>query len=256
MAADRPNTRTIKSAKRAVSTAKPPIEPGSHLQARASHVHEALRRQVFERRLIAGTRLNIDQIALDLGVSATPVREAINRMAMEGLAVYEQFSGFTLAPPLGRKDIGELQQLRRLLETFAARTSAANIPAETLESLRACTQGMQDLATEANYAAFKAFDSADNDFHEIIVRSAGNRFLVDSYAAISARVRMVRMYYAGGPTDMRSVVAEHWHVLAAFEERDGAMAAESLNKHLEAASRRLTAMVEHFTTTEAAGPDR
>lgn len=256
MAAYRTSTRTTRAAKRAVSPARHPTERGSPQRARASHVYEVLRSQVFERRLNAGTRLNIDQIARDLGVSATPVREAINRMVMEGLAVYERFSGFTLTPPLGREEIGELHQLRRLLETFAARTGAATMPAETVETLRACTQGMQDLAAHVNYAAFKAFDQADNDFHEIIVRSAGNRFLVDSYAAIGARIRMARMYYAGGPTDMHSVVTEHWRVLAALEQRDGAKAAESLDEHLQAASRRLVAMVEHFTASEAAGPER
>jgi DNA-binding GntR family transcriptional regulator len=210
-------------------------------------VYQILRSQIFERRLVPGTRLNIEKIARDLEVSATPVREAINRMLSDGLATYEPFVGYTLCPPVDRESMLKLLQARKVLETHSARIGAPEIAPAVLRQMQSCTDAMESATEEYRYDSFKVFEDRDNEFHDLIVDSAANPFLHEAYRPIGTRVRMLRVYYSGGPTDMRAVLAEHHLILDAYKRRDGKAAELAVKKHLDAAAKRLHSMIEHFT---------
>jgi DNA-binding GntR family transcriptional regulator len=209
-------------------------------------VYEILRAQIFERHLVAGARLNIEKIARDLSVSATPVREAINRMLADGLVTYEPYVGYTLAPPLNRESLAKLHQARELIERHSAKVGAVSVTREIIRRMEDCTVAMEAAAADYRYDSFKVFEARDNEFHDLIVESANNTHLSDAYRPIGTRVRMLRVYYSGGPTDIRAVLSEHHAILAAFKKGDGNAAAAAVTKHLESAARRLQSMVEHF----------
>ena len=231
-----------------VESARLALGPERH--ALVERVYDLIREQIFARTLVAGSRLNIDHIARELGVSATPVREAVNRLAAEGLATYEPYSGYMLSPPFKLHEIRKLQDVRALMETYAARTGAP-LPSGAPNQMEAYTLKMESLVANMNFQSFKAFDKIDNDFHKLIVESADNPYLTESYSGINTRARITRLYYSGGPTDVRAVIEEHRAVLEAYRKRDGEAAARALDKHLQAASRRLEVMVEQFTGTLA-----
>ena len=209
-------------------------------------VYEILRGQIFDRRLVPGARLNIEKIARELEVSATPVREAINRMLADGLVTYEPFVGYPLAPPVDNERMAKLHEARELIEGYSARIGAAGVSADIIRQMEDCTEAMESAASDYRYDSFKIFEDRDNEFHDLIVESTANPFLRDAYRPIGTRVRMLRVYYSGGPTDMRAVLNEHRAILAAFRNRDGKAAAAAVARHLASAERRLKSMVEHF----------
>ena len=213
----------------------------------ADGVYDILRSQIFSRQLLAGSKLNIDQIARDLGVSATPVREAVNRLVADRLAIYEPYQGYSLVPSLNLKELEKVMALRELLEAFAAREGAPIVTDDHLRQMLDCVDEMEALARQTGYRVFKPFDRRDNEFHDLIICGADNEFLVDSYRTISGHIRMARIYYADGGTDMAAVIAEHRAIMDAYRRRDGARAAASLSRHLEGAKGRLAAMVADFT---------
>lgn len=209
-------------------------------------VYEILRGQIFDRRLVPGARLNIEKIARELDVSATPVREAINRMLAHGLVTYEPFVGYTLAPPLDNESMAKLHQARELLEGHSARIGAGDVSADIIRQMEDCTEAMENAAADYRYDSFKNFEDRDNEFHDLIIESTHNPFLLDAYRPIGTRVRMLRVYYSGGPADMRSVVDEHRAILTAYKNKDGKAAAAAVARHLASAEKRLKSMVEQF----------
>lgn len=235
------------------NTSVPPV-PVAIATARiglAERVYDILRSQIFSRQLLAGSKLNVGQIARDLDVSATPVREAVNRLVAERVAVYETFQGYALAPSLNSEELAQVIPLRELLEVYAAREGAPKITDDDLRAMTACVDEMKALARQTGYAAFKHFDERDNDFHDMIIRSAGNVYLVNSYSSISMKIRMARVFYAQGGTDTTAVVAEHRAILNAYKRRDGARASALLSAHLDSARARLSTMVTDFTQSTA-----
>lgn len=236
---------------KAVPAPPVPAATGPIRAGLAERVYDILRSQIFSRQLVAGSKLNIDQIARDLGVSATPVREAVNRLVAERLAVYEPYQGYSLAPSLNVEELKQVMALRELLEAFAAREGAPKITDANLRAMIDCADEMGALARQAGYIVFKRFDQRDNEFHDLIIRSAGNPFLVDSYRSISMHARVARIFYADSRTDMAAVVAEHRAILEAYKRRDGVRAATLLSRHLDGARERLSAMVTDFTESTA-----
>lgn len=236
----------MRKRKSAVVSTLPPAAAAATRAGLADRVYDILRSQIFARQLIAGSKLNIDQIARELAVSATPVREAVNRLVAERLAVYEPYQGYSLAPSLNLQELEQVMALRELLEAFAAREGAAKIGDDDLRAMTDCADEMKALARQTGYLVFKRFEQRDNEFHDLIIRSANNAFLVDSYRAISLHIRMARIYYAGGGTDMAAVVVEHRAILEAYQRRDGAQAAALLSRHLLGARGRLSTMVADF----------
>jgi DNA-binding GntR family transcriptional regulator len=213
----------------------------------SERVYDILRHRIYERQLLVGSKLNIDYLARELGVSATPVRDAINRLVAERLAVYEPYQGYSLAPPLTPAEVEKIMAVRELLEVHAAREGAPRISEEGLHQLALCIEDMVAKTGTMSFTSFTEFDRRDNDFHELIVRSAENSFLTESYQPINARTRMGRLYYANGATDAASVIREHRDVLDAYRRRDGVSAAEALSRHLRSARQRLSALMMQLT---------
>ena len=91
----------------------------------ADEVHDKIRSSVVSHELEPGSRLSIDGLAAELGVSATPVREALTRLASEGLASYEPLVGYRVEPGLGPAEFDQLTEARAAIEIELARLAAA-----------------------------------------------------------------------------------------------------------------------------------
>src|SRR3979409_183127 len=87
-------------------------------------VYEAVKELVMDQHIEPGARVNIDQLARELKVSPTPVREALARLEMDGLVIKEPLRGYSVTPMLDAKSFSDLYDVRRLLEPFAARRAA------------------------------------------------------------------------------------------------------------------------------------
>src|SRR5262249_51966622 len=101
-----------------------PIVAQSKRVALVDGVYGALKERIMDQSTPPGTRLSIETLAAELGVSATPVREALTRLAAERLLVVEPFKGYTTRPLLNQRELSELLDVRLLLEAEAARLAS------------------------------------------------------------------------------------------------------------------------------------
>lgn len=148
--------------------------------------YEHLRRKLLSGELPAGARLSNRQLAQEIGVSFTPVREAINRLASEGLVEYVRGEGAFVKRP-DPEDIAQIYDLREALEPFAAAKAARHVtPAELLELERVCDdwhaivrdmRGEDGTATALSEAQLQRWVDDEERFHGLVIAAARNRWL-------------------------------------------------------------------------------
>ena len=204
--------------------------------------YETLKERILDRKLAPGDRLNIDALTRDLGVSSSPVREALVRLQAEGLVVLELYAGYTVAPHPTREYLVKLYDFRVLVEGYCARIGAARKDPATIALLQSLVKRMGGTKRlGAQYKDYKKLGQADAQFHQAIVDSAGNEVLSEVYASKHTHLLMSRLFHerpdAGSPAG--GVMDEHRAVLAAYEAGDGRAAERALVSHLEQSRRRL-----------------
>lgn len=228
--------------------------PAQSLRDRA---YARLRGLILAGKLSPGAVVSEASLARRMGISRTPVREAVQQLEREGLV--EQVPRFgTIVRRLERRDLLELYELREALECYACRRAAERISAADLAAAeRLCRQidrvaGGMDRAgqVEADEAVMKRFLAADMGFHALLLRAAGNGRILR--AATESRV-LGRIFGARRqPHDANMIQAtarEHQAVLAAVRQGDGPEAERAMASHL-AASRE--AALRHFDQQDQA----
>ncbi|HLT84821.1 MAG TPA: GntR family transcriptional regulator [Phototrophicaceae bacterium] len=210
-------------------------------------LRRALRDEVFDVLLekIAGGQvepdapLGIDPLAAELGVSPTPVREALVQLEGTGLVVRTALRGYRVAPPLSREALDELFDARRIIEVGAARL-AVGAPGllPTLRRLHAdhvtWAEELQRSAEEPPRAVLNEYLRADWAFHQAILEAASNRFLSQMAQHMSTHGQRLRQFLDTQHTDADLAVAEHAEILAAFETGEADAAVEAMSRHIDA----------------------
>jgi len=200
-------------------------------QPLGDRVYDTLREYLRAGRLAKGQPLQEAALAAQLGVSRTPVREALARLASEGLVVAEGRS-FTV-PALSDGDIADIYELRFLLEPQALREIAEARPGrKALAPLRAALDAMK-AAHEAGDGA--EFMEANYRFRAEWMRRIPNRRLARAIELYADHVRYLRAFTLG-ESEVRAVVLRGLkRVLAALDAGDGSAAAEAMRAHLDKA---------------------
>ncbi|WP_348789975.1 GntR family transcriptional regulator [Leifsonia sp. NPDC080035] len=219
---------------------------GDHLlparRALADDVYDAVLGLLMDQVIEPGARASIDGIARQLGVSPTPVREALARLESEGMVVKKALKGYTAAPLLDAEGLRELFEMRRLLEPHASRSAAGRMDAETLAELEAlCEQmhasGAAAQAGDDRFEDYKDFAKQDADFHRIIAEQAGNALLADAVFRLRSHLHQYRLYFEHGVAEETS--EEHDAVLAALRTGDGRGAERAMRDHIDRSYERI-----------------
>jgi DNA-binding GntR family transcriptional regulator len=182
---------------------------------------------------VQGTFLNEVELAQDVGVSRTPVREALLLLAADGLIEMVPKRG-AYVPPLSGRQIKELMELRTLLEQHAASVTLANrsVPVAAMRAALAEQESLLTGDAHDNDAA-REFIEWDRQFHQALVDAAGNELIARTYAGL--RTRQVRVGVAAlfRTTDrQRAVCAEHERIVEALAANDEDAAREAISDHL------------------------
>lgn len=203
-------------------------------------VYATLRDYLRAGRIRAGQPLQEGVLAARLGVSRTPVREALARLASEGLVVADGRS-FTL-PSLSVGDIDDIYALRFLLEPEALRLVAVSRPdRKALAPLRAA---LEDMAVANEAADGAAFMEANYRFRDAWTALVPNKRLVRAIQLYADHVRYLRAFTLDTPA-VRSIVLKGLRQLAsALADGDGEAAAQAMRMHLGNAKRILLDMKE------------
>jgi DNA-binding GntR family transcriptional regulator len=200
-----------------------------HVSGR-ERAYRHLRETVLVDPAVQGTFLNEVDLAQDIGVSRTPVREALLLLVAEGLVEMVPKRG-AYVPPLSGRQIRELMELRTLLEQHAASVTLAqhSVP---LETMRAALAEQERLLT-AEPCDAREFIEWDRRFHQSLVDAAGNELIARTYAGL--RTRQVRVGVAAlfrAIDRQRAVCAEHGRIVDALESGDEAAAHAAISEHL------------------------
>ena len=150
----------------------------------ADEVYDTLLGQLMSLRIEPGSRVTIDVLARELGVSQTPIRDALNRMEAEGLVVRVPHAGYRIPPQITRHRFEDMLEVRLLLEPAAARRSAERASSEQVAGLRRMLEEMAELEGGNGPMAYGAFGLRDAAFHDLVALSAENQVIREALARL------------------------------------------------------------------------
>jgi DNA-binding GntR family transcriptional regulator len=210
-------------------------------------VGDAIRELIIDQALAPGERLNITALARQLGVSDTPVREALGRLRSERLLTFEPYVGYAVMSLPTPERLNELVDLRHLLEGYAARVGAPRVSRSELDRMRQALAGMQEVQAGPTFSESKEHVAHDHAFHTVIMQSPGNSVLLEIYQSLNLHMHLSRLYHGRGVAELERTRNEHRMILDAYELRDGAAAEAAVLAHIEAARVRQLARLQHLT---------
>jgi len=198
----------------------------NRLLPRGARVYESLRESIRSGRLPPGERLRETDIAERLGVSRTPVREALRRLQSDGLVTFAPWRGMTVAA----LDLGQLEELydmREVLESAAARFAATNATDADVAGLRSLLDEQAAAGSDAG-----ALERINRAFHDAIYRAAHNRYLLGALSSLADSLGLLKnttFSLAGRP---ESGLVEHRRIVDAIAARDPAVAEDAARRHI------------------------
>jgi len=216
--------------------------PRSHKQLR-SRVADRLRGEILQGRLKPGEWLRQERLALEQGVSQTPVREALRQLAAEGLVEHVPYRGICVVE-FSIEDVEDLYACRALIEGMAARFAAVHITAGELEEMGELFERMCRCRTPEDLVEYRELNRR---FHSAIFTASRRSFLVRTLAQLwSAFPTMLwsnvpRVATESAPERDEPDVVEHGAIVAALCAHDPGAAENAVSRHIEAAGGSLLA---------------
>ncbi len=192
-------------------------------------VTENLRERIIKGEFELGEQLSEARIAKNLEVSRTPVREAINRLEMEGLLVVEPQRGsfvFNLEP----EELAKLCDARVCLETTALASAMRVNPTSLHDALSACVDRMEAAREDGDDTEYLYQDTM---FHQCFFDRADNRFLNDAYQTIALKMAALRSRLGHHPDHMAKSYREHVELTQCVKQKDVPRALEILKLHID-----------------------
>ncbi|MFE0099326.1 GntR family transcriptional regulator [Streptomyces sp. NPDC059009] len=194
----------------------------------AERVYAHVKQAVLERRYEGGTLLTEGELAEAVGVSRTPVREALLKLEVEGLLRLYPKKG-ALVLPVSAQEIADVVETRLLVETHSVR-KAAPAPPQLIARLEELLEQQREQAAAGDFAGAA---TTDRCFHAEIVRSGGNEILSRLYDQL--RDRQLRMGVAvmhSHPDRIAKTLTEHGEILRALRVGDAAEAVDVVTRHV------------------------
>lgn len=215
-------------------------------QALADDVYEAINALLMDSIIAPDARITIDTLAGQLGVSPTPVREALARLESDGLVVKRGLRGYFATPRLSLDEMRDMYDLRLLIEPWAAGKAAVRADADGKQRLSDELRTLPTAPRQPDYAHLKAMSNHDSRFHELILELAGNDFVRQSFARSHCHLHLFRLQYGKSATTMAAsaAVQEHKTIAAAIRKQDGPGAQDAMRQHLESSRDRIVAIFD------------
>jgi DNA-binding GntR family transcriptional regulator len=198
-------------------------------------VHDHLRDEILGGRLIPGTELSEVALAESLGVSRGPVREALGRLASEGLVTIRPRRGAVVRALSGDEFI-EAYQVREALETMAVRLA---VPQLSTNHVVALESAIDEMSARGAADDVQGFFEANTAFHLVFFDAAGNRMLTDLYRQLRGQIDRHRLRSLELRGDLRRSIAEHKAILRAAKAGEVERAVHLVSEHIRVPQIRL-----------------
>lgn len=191
-------------------------------------VFQTLREAILKGELKPGERLMELQLAGKLGVSRTPIREAIRMLEQEGLAVTIPRKGAEVAR-MTEKDMEDVLQIRRALDKLAVRLAGDKI---TREQLRQLERAMRRFEESTRNQDVKQVAQADVDFHDVIYKAADNPKLMTLLNNLREQIYRYRVEYLKNEEAYSALIAEHQEIYTCLVNKETEKAAQAMEEHI------------------------
>jgi DNA-binding GntR family transcriptional regulator len=221
------------------------------MAASEQKAYEAIRNAITAGDFGTGKHLRARELADLLGISRTPVREALRRLHAEGLVEFFENRG-AFVTGWSTQDAEEVFDLRAVLESHAAAVAAEKLGAAHIEKLAAWTDTMEAHASGSE-RDIAVVTYANRDFHNLIVAATASRRLSAVIASVVEMALVSRTFSFYSPTDFARSIAHHRELIEAFKARDRVWAAAVMNSHIRAAYHVFTASL--VETADPAAPE-
>jgi DNA-binding GntR family transcriptional regulator len=189
------------------------------LRLLSEKVHEYLLERILSGALVAGQRIDADELSRILGVSRTPIKDALGRLAAEGLVEISPRRG-TAVSTVTLRDVEEIFDVRRMIMLYAAEGALRNATPADRRRLREMLSQLESYIVGDDYTNYTAFLGIDHELHSCIVDLAGNARLSSLYQSTRVHMSLARFGYTHGAnmtSDAISTHREHSAMVAAFE---------------------------------------
>lgn len=192
-------------------------------------VFQTLRQAILKGEIRPGERLMEVQLANKLGVSRTPIREAIRKLELEGLVTMVPRKGAEVAQ-ITEKNLKDVLEVRRALEELAVRIACDRISAAQLEQLKNAAVEFQQSLSKKDVTAIA---EADVHFHDVIYMATDNQRLIHILNNLREQMYRFRVEYLKKRDFHSRLVKEHGEIIEAMENRDREQAAKCIIEHID-----------------------
>jgi len=199
-------------------------------------VYGELLSRILSSQIAPDGRITIDALSREMGISQTPIREALHRLDADGVVVRTHLAGYRVAPRMTKEQFENLVEVRQLLEPAAARHAAERMTLDQLTQLREIGNSMRPemlRQTDRDYAAFSQLDAR---FHDTIAEGGGNAFIRDALARLHSHVHLFRLSENLELT--ARAIGEHGAIADAIGRRDPDAAAFAMRHHIDQSAQR------------------
>ncbi len=205
-----------------------------HYTSINEQVYTILKRRIIERRILIGTKLDINALADELNISRMPIVDALTRLETEGLVERRNRVG-TFVAPLDRVKYEEIYATREMVEQWAVnpiieRITKTDMAAlwHILEQTRALLQNVSE-----NTFDYQKYSEYDGQFHLSLIKVCGNSYITRFYASLNSHVQILRVLSLGALKRSQETQLEHETILMAYEEREPEKVRQAQALHLQ-----------------------
>ena len=203
----------------------------SHDASLRNKVFKYIKTQIITGRYNPGESLVESKLAEELGVSRTPIREAIRLLELEGLVETTPNKGAVVLG-ISPKDVEDIYAIRQLVEGLAARWAADRISSNDIKELQKVLDLMEFYA---NRQDLEELANLDNKFHQIIFEASGSKILNLTLSNLHQYIQLARLESLKVPRRTEQTLKEHRCIVEAFIERNPEKAEQSLARHVKQA---------------------
>ncbi|MCV9999330.1 GntR family transcriptional regulator [Pararhizobium sp. YC-54] len=199
-------------------------------------VYNAIYAQLMSLKIPPGGRIAVDNLVRELGVSQTPIREALSRLEAQGLVVKTHLIGYSAAPQLDQAGLVQLYDLRMLVEPFAAARAAESMSKDALATLERIDRDMRQINNHDARAAYSRYAQNDGAFHDQIAQGSGNHLIQETLSRLHTHVHLFRLYFHTRAT--ADANKEHARILSAIKRAAPKEAEDAMRDHIEQSRKR------------------
>lgn len=233
----------------------------------ADETYDAIKAKILDHGIAPGEHVGIDELARELAVSQTPIREALARLESDGLVIKIPLRGYEATDLLSVQQFDQLFQFRSVIEPWAAAAAAHRRVAGDINALRAELDRAERIE-RSGASAYADFVEHDSRFHALVAHASGNDWVEDSFVKTHCHLHLFRVYratftaegadgefvrnmfaeyYRSGSTPL--AVVEHRQIVAAIASGDDVSAGEAMRHHVESSRQRFIPALEALGST-------